>query len=240
MKKQVKILSIALIVLTVLLAISNVVLATDIPGKIDTIAKGNADANTDKVVNLGATIVTIMQTVGIVVAVVVLLIFMYKKVKAFRTLVQYIAMHLPLVGKLIIYNEMHLFAKTFSVLNKNNVLLTDSIDILSKITSNEFYKMIMYDTISNLLRGDKISLSFKDNWAVPTLAYYMISTGEATGELSEMLEKVSVYYEQEQRNLGNSLKTLIEPILMIILAVIVGGIMISIIVPMYDITKNIL
>ena len=74
MKKQVKILSIALIVLTVLLAISNVVLATDIPGKIDTIAKGNADANTDKVVNLGATIVTIMQTVGIVVAVVVLLI----------------------------------------------------------------------------------------------------------------------------------------------------------------------
>lgn len=172
--------------------------------------------------------------------VVVLLTFMYKKVKAFRTLVQYIAMHLPLVGKLIIYNEMHLFAKTFSVLNKNNVLLTDSIDILSKITSNEFYKMIMYDTISNLLRGDKISLSFKDNWAVPTLAYYMISTGEATGELSEMLEKVSVYYEQEQRNLGNSLKTLIEPILMIILAVIVGGIMISIIVPMYDITKNIL
>ena len=172
--------------------------------------------------------------------VVVLLTFMYKKVKAFRTLVQYIAMHLPLVGKLIIYNEMHLFAKTFSVLNKNNVLLTDSIDILSKITSNEFYKMIMYDTISNLLRGDKISLSFKDNWAVPTLAYYMISTGEATGELNEMLEKVSVYYEQEQRNLGNSLKTLIEPILMIILAVIVGGIMISIIVPMYDITKNIL
>ncbi len=172
--------------------------------------------------------------------IVILLVFMYKKVKAFRTLVQYIVMHLPLVGKLIIYNEMHLFAKTFSVLNKNNVLLTDSIDILSKITSNEFYKMIMYDTISNLLRGDKISLSFKDNWAVPTLAYYMISTGEATGELSEMLEKVSTYYEQEQRNLGNSLKTLIEPILMIILAVLVGGIMISIIVPMYDITKNIM
>ena len=68
----------------------------------------------------------------------------------------------------------------------------------------------------------------------------MISTGESTGELSEMLEKVSTYYEQEERNLGNSLKTLIEPILMIILAVIVGGIMISIIVPMYDITKSIL
>ena len=181
-----------------------------------------------------------MLLIAGIIFVIILLIFMYKKVKAFRTIVQYIVMHLPLVGKLIIYNEMHLFAKTFSVLNKNNVLLTDSIDILSKITSNEFYKMIMYDTISNLLRGDKISLSFKDNWAVPTLAYYMISTGEATGELSEMLEKVSSYYEQEERNLGNSLKTLIEPVLMIFLAVVVGGIMVSIIVPMYDITKNIL
>ena len=70
-------------------------------------------------------------------------------------------MHLPVIGKLIIYNEIHLFSKTFAMLNKNNILLTDSIDILSKITNNEFYKMIMYDTISNLLRGDKMILSFK-------------------------------------------------------------------------------
>jgi len=166
--------------------------------------------------------------------------FLYKKVKAFRTFMQYIYMHLPVVGKLIIYNEMNLFAKTFAVLNKNNILLTDSIDILSKITTNEFYKMLMYDTISNLLRGEKISLSFKDNWAVPTLAYYMITTGESTGELSTMLEKVSEYYQREQRTLANTLKSLVEPILMVVLAVVVGGIMISILVPMYSISSEIL
>ena len=149
-------------------------------------------------------------------------------------------MHIPVVGKLIIYNEMNLFAKTFAVLNKNNILLTDSIDILSKITKNEFYKMIMYDTISNLLRGEKISLSFKNNWAVPPLAYYMITTGESTGELSEMLEKVSEYYQREQRTLANTLKTLIEPILMVVLAVIIGGMMVAILVPMYDIGQGIL
>ena len=74
MKKSVKIISIALIVLTVLVAISNVVLAKDIPTQIDKISQGNAKADTTKVVDLGATIVTIMQTVGIVVAVVVLLV----------------------------------------------------------------------------------------------------------------------------------------------------------------------
>lgn len=166
--------------------------------------------------------------------------FLFKRVKAFRTFMQYIYMHIPVIGKLIIYNEMNLFAKTFAVLNKNNILLTDSIDILSKITSNEFYKMLMYDTISNLLRGEKISLSFKDNWIVPPLAYYMITTGEGTGELSTMLEKVSEYYQREQRSLANTLKSLVEPILMILLAVVVGGIMISILLPMYSISTEIL
>ena len=176
----------------------------------------------------------------VVILIIIALTFLYKRVKAFRTIVQYIVMHIPVVGKLIIYNEMNLFAKTFAVLNKNNILLTDSIDILSKITKNEFYKMIMYDTISNLLRGGKISLSFKNNWAVPPLAYYMITTGESTGELSEMLEKVSEYYQREQRTLANTLKTLIEPILMVVLAVIIGGMMVAILVPMYDIGQGIL
>lgn len=176
----------------------------------------------------------------VVILIIIALTFLYKRVKAFRTIVQYIVMHIPVVGKLIIYNEMNLFAKTFAVLNKNNILLTDSIDILSKITKNEFYKMIMYDTISNLLRGEKISLSFKNNWAVPPLAYYMITTGESTGELSEMLEKVSEYYQREQRTLANTLKTLIEPILMVVLAVIIGGMMVAILVPMYDIGQGIL
>ena len=122
MKKQVKILSIALIVLTVLLAISNVVLATDIPGKIDTIAKGNADANTDKVVNLGATIVTIMQTVGIVVAVVVLLILGIKymmgsaeeKAEYKKTMIPY------LVGAILIFASTTIVNVVYNIANGFN------------------------------------------------------------------------------------------------------------------------
>ena len=74
MKKQVRIISVLLVIVTILAALSNVVLATDLSGKIDEIAKGNSSVATDKVVDLGKTIVTIMQTIGIVVAVVVLLV----------------------------------------------------------------------------------------------------------------------------------------------------------------------
>ena len=183
--------------------------------------------------NVGIMFVILLIVIGVFVV-------LYKKVKAFRTMVQYAYMHIPVIGNIVIYNEMNLFAKTFAVLNKNNVLLTDTIDILSKITTNEYYKMIMYDTISNLLRGEKMSLSFKESWAIPELAYYMISTGEQTGQLSSMLEKVSEYYQREQRTLANTLKTMIEPILLLFLAIVVGGIMISVLVPMYNVSSEIL
>ena len=122
MKKQVKVLSIALIVLTILLAISNVVLATDIPGKIDQIAQGNSSANTSKVVNFGATIVTIMQTVGIVVAVVVLLILGIKymmgsaeeKAEYKKTMIPY------LVGAVLIFASTTIVNVVYNIANGFN------------------------------------------------------------------------------------------------------------------------
>lgn len=172
-------------------------------------------------------------------AIIFLLYLLYKNVKGFRTAVQYLFMHIPVIGKIIIYNEMTIFSKTFAALNKNNVLLTESIDILSKITNNEMYKLIMFDTISNLLRGEKMSESFKNNWAVPDLAYHMIATGESTGELSTMLEKVADYYQTQQKSMTDQLKTFIEPIMIILLAFVVGGIVLSIIIPLFDLYKNI-
>lgn len=170
----------------------------------------------------------------IIVGVVASVIFLYKNLKAFKTVAQYLLMHMPVIGKVMIYNEMVLFAKTFSSLQKNNVLLTDSIDILSKITNNEIYKVIMLDTITNLLKGDKMSDSFKDNWAIPELAFYMISTGERTGDLAAMLEKVAAYYQEQQKAMVTVLKAFIEPIMIAVLAIVVGGIIVAAILPMFS------
>ena len=104
---------------------------------------------------------------------------------------QSVFMKLPVVGKLIVAKEISMFARTFSALQKNNVLLTDSIEILAKITSNEIYKELEYKTVENLIKGNKMSETFKDHWAIPDIAYFMILTGESTGELAEMLERVA-------------------------------------------------
>lgn len=167
---------------------------------------------------------------------VIILIFVvtYKKIKAFRKSMQTFAMKLPIFGKIIIYNEMAVFAKTFASLLRNNVQITESIDILSRITGNEIYKEIMYNTIDNIVKGEKISTAFKDQWAIPEVAYYMIVTGESTGQLAEMMTRVSSYYQEMHRSLVTSLKSFIEPVIIILLAVVVGAIILAVIIPMFD------
>ena len=177
----------------------------------------------------------------LLVLIVILLIFLfcYKNIKAFRKNIQIFAMKLPVIGNIIKYNEMTIFAKTFSSLLRNNVFITESIDILSKITNNEVYKEIMYNTINNVVKGEKISVAFKDHWAVPDVAYYMIVTGESTGKLAEMMSKVSAYYQEMHRSLVSSLKSFIEPIMISSLALVVGAIILAVIVPMFDLMNTI-
>lgn len=163
----------------------------------------------------------------------------YKKIRGFRMVVQWCVMHIPVIGDTIIYNEVTTFTKTFSSLLSHSVFITDSMDILNKITDNEIYKMIILDTITNLAKGDKISTAFKDHWAFPLPAYEMLVTGETTGELPEMMRKVSTYYQMLHKDSVTRIKTFIEPILTIFLTVIVGVIILAVIIPMFGMYNSI-
>lgn len=169
-----------------------------------------------------------------VVVVIIIFVIMYKKIKFIKTHVQIFTMKVPIFKDVIIFNELTVFSKTFASLLRNNVYITDSVDILTKITNNEIYKGILFKTISNIVKGENISEAFKNHWAVPDVAYFMIVTGESTGELSNMMQRVSDYYQEMHKSLVNNLKSLLEPALTCFLAVIVGLILIAVIVPMYD------
>lgn len=174
-----------------------------------------------------------------IVIIIVLLKWLYDNVKAIRTSMQRFAMRLPVFGNIIIYNEVTMFTKTFASLLKHNVFITDSMEILNKITNNEIYKNMILDTISNLAKGEKISLAFKDQWAFPIPAYEMIVTGERTGQLPEMMGKVSTYYQEQHRNSVTRVKAFVEPALIIFLTVGVGFIVLSIVIPMFNMYNEI-
>ncbi|MCI9434870.1 MAG: hypothetical protein HFI86_06345 [Bacilli bacterium] len=174
-----------------------------------------------------------------IVIIIILLKWLYDNVKAIRTAMQTFAMKLPVFGNIIIYNEVTMFTKTFASLLKHNVFITDSMEILNKITNNEVYKNMILDTISNLAKGEKISLAFNNQWAFPIPAYEMIVTGERTGQLPEMMSKVSSYYQEQHRNAVTRVKAFIEPALIIFLTIGVGFIILSIVIPMFNMYNEI-
>lgn len=176
----------------------------------------------------------------IIFVIVVILRLLYVSVKSAKYLMQSFVMHIPVVSDLIKYNQLVTFTGTFSTLIKHDVFITDSMDILSKITENEIYKKIINDSIQNLSKGNGVSVAFKGHWAFPSTAYEMLVTGEKTGKLGEMMEHVAAYYQEEQTNLVARMKSLIEPIMIVLLAVIAGVILLAVVVPMFDIYSTVI
>lgn len=181
----------------------------------------------------------LVYVILVILAIFTVLIILYKNVVNFRYAVQWIMMHIPVVKDIIIYKEVIMFTKTFASLINYDVFIKDSMEILGKITNNEIYKMLIRDAVMNLSNGDGIALAFKDQWSFPVIAYQMLLTGERTGRLGTMMGKVADYYNVEQKNLVTRLKSLIEPVMIIFLAVIVGIVLLAVVIPMFNMYENI-
>lgn len=166
-------------------------------------------------------------------------ILLYRKSKGFRMFFQKIGMRMPFIGNIMIYNEVTIFSKSFATLLRHDVFITDTMQILNELTNNEIYHDMIDETIENIKKGEEISLAFKDHWAFPLPAYEMIVTGEKTGKLADMMEQVSSYYSSLHRSAIMRLKSLIEPIIIVLLAFMVGSIILSIIVPMFSMYESV-
>jgi type IV pilus assembly protein PilC len=209
-----------------------------IPSFVDMYKQADADVPALTVAIIGLSDFLVNNSILLIIGIAVVIAgfyFMYKNVKLFKTIVQWILMHVPVIGKIIIYNEVTMFSKTFASLWNHNVFITSSMEILSKITNNEIYKMLIFDAITNVARGEPVSASFKNHWAFPIVAYEMLVTGERTGQPGPMMDKVAEYYQEEHRNAVNAIKTFIEPALIVFLAVVVGVILLAVVLPMFDI-----
>ena len=163
-----------------------------------------------------------------------LYIYLFRNVRSFRKTMQTIYLHIPVIRNIIMYSEVSMFSRTFASLLNHGVFITDSMDVLMNISENEIYRGIIINTVKNLNAGGKISEAFKDHWAFPVVAYEMIVTGENTGELGTMMEKVADYYDSLHKNAVTSIKSLIEPFLIIFLAGSVGLIILAVILPMFQ------
>ena len=171
---------------------------------------------------------------GILLAIALVGTILYLKVKPFRKTIQTIIMKLPGFGNIVIYKEVTMFTKTFASLLNHNVFITDSMTILGSVSNNEVFKDIINESLEYLSKGAKISDAFEGKWAFPIVAYEMLVTGENTGRLPMMMSYVADYYEDLHANTVKRINTFIEPIMIIFIAIIVGVVVISVVVPMFS------
>lgn len=153
--------------------------------------------------------------------------------------IDYIILRMPIFGKMMQKAVLARMTRTLSSLFSSSVPILQAVAIVEKVVENEVIARVIRDSREFLEKGMSITEPMKDHWAFPPLITQMIAIGEKTGALDEMLGKVADFYEKEVETITDRLKSFIEPIMILFLAALVGVIVLSIMMPMFQIFTEI-
>lgn len=144
----------------------------------------------------------------------------------------------PLIGKIIKGANLTNFTRTFGLLATAGVPILDSLKIIKDVISNSVYKKAIEQTFQGIERGLTLSAQLQAVGVFPKIVPQMFRVGEETGKIDEVSFKMSEYFESETDHLVKNLTVAIEPLILIILGVGVGFLVLSIILPIYNLTSH--
>lgn len=176
----------------------------------------------------------------IVVAVVAALKFV-GKTDAGSLLYAKIGLKFPLFGQLNIKSAAATFSRTLSTLMASGIPLIDSVEQVAKMMNNRIIRDGLMDARNQVAKGVPLSKPIRDMEIFPNMLPQMIRIGEETGNIEEMIDKVADYYEMEVNAATDGLTAMLEPIIIVVMGVVVGGIVLCIYSPMlnmYDAIDN--
>ena len=126
------------------------------------------------------------------------------------------------------------FSRTLGMLMEGGVTLSEALDIVCKIVSNKVLAESLMEARDNIIKEGRIAQYLKRTQMFPSVAIYLIKTGEESGELGPMLTTVAENYEEEMSEYADRLSSALEPIMMITMAAVIGFVVASIMLPMID------
>jgi len=146
---------------------------------------------------------------------------------------------LPLFGRLFKKTYLSRIADNLDTMLASGVPMLRSIEITGKVVGDETYADILFDAGEKVKAGSSLSDAFSDRPEIPPIMVQMIKVGEETGELSTILKTLAIFYKREADSMVDTLVGLIEPIMIVSLAVGVGFLLASVLIPIYNITATI-
>ena len=166
-------------------------------------------------------------------------IAMLRKNPQTKYYLDYFMLRVPIFGKMMQKAVLARMTRTLSSLFSSSVPILEAMNIVEKVVENEVIARVIRQCHDTLEKGQSMTGPMKKHWAFPPLVTQMIAIGEETGSLDAMLGKVADFYEQEVERSTDSIKSLIEPLMIVFLAGIVGTIVTSIMVPMFEIFNQV-
>jgi type IV pilus assembly protein PilC len=144
---------------------------------------------------------------------------------------------MPLFGDLVQKTATARFCRTFGALSRSGVPILTSMEIVRDTAGNQVISDAIDEARTEIQTGGMISLALQQHRVFPVMAIQMISIGEETGELDQMLMKVADFYEDEVEQAVKALTSIMEPLMIIVLGAMVGSILISMYLPMFKIME---
>ncbi len=157
----------------------------------------------------------------------------YTRTPAGRYQFDRLKLQIPVFGKLFRKVAISRFTRTFSTLTRSGVPILSSLEIVANTAGNAVFSGVVRDSMESVRAGQTIADPLAKSGEFPPMVTRMISVGEKTGALEQLLLKISDFYDQEVDSTVASLTSLIEPMLIVLLGVIVGGMVIALILPIF-------
>lgn len=156
-----------------------------------------------------------------------------------RYILDWIVLHFPLFGNLVRKSSVARFARTLSTLLSSGVNIIDALTIVAKTAGNDVISTAINNSVISISEGETITKPLEESKVFPPMVTQMISVGEKTGNIDEMLSKIADFYEEEVDAAVETLTAMIEPLMTVIMGVVVGGLLVAMYLPMFDIIGKI-
>lgn len=176
--------------------------------------------------------------IGAVVIGVVVFQHLYRKNEQFHYTVHYMLLKMPIFGPLLQKTAIARLTRNLSSLFSSAVPILQALTISQKVSGNPVVGKVVLDARASLEKGSTLTEPFEKSWIFPPMVTSMTRIGESTGSLDYMLEKIADFYEEEVERTVDTLKSLIEPLMIVVLAGAVGIIVAAIFLPMFSLYEN--
>ena len=155
-----------------------------------------------------------------------------------RRVIDGLLLKTPILGNILRKVAVARFCRTLSTLMASGVPILDGLDITARTAGNSIIEDAIQVTRTSIERGETISAPLRETNVFPSMVVQMINVGETTGALDTMLSKIADFYEEEVDSAVAGLLTLMEPVMIAFLGVVVGGIVIAMYMPIFDLISK--